>query len=368
VARSNHPSEEDLVILQDTRERQPWEFEKLPVETREATLSTGDYTVPCLTEREDETHHPRFAIERKTGSDFLNALTWERERFEAELSRAREWPEPLVVVVEEPWSTFDLDRGLMDARDVRPAQVEGSISAWLSRYDVAFHFARSRRRAQWYAFCLLSHRVLVRTGRETRAFDSNRQASEKPDVDVYSDLRLLVDALERHDVTALAELETDALVALYTLCSDVQRRADGFRGEVRDELHERLPRDHPVSGAYGSVRRTSRRRRALKDDAVVLSTLEAAGIDRRDVMGVDRTKVDDALAVTELPESDVYEIEPSVYVRKAAVDETRKQERLATLDKRSIGSSVEIANLRRRTLALQERISALTSFRAGGKS
>jgi len=36
-----------------------------------------------------------------------------------------------------------------------------------------------------------------------------------------------------------------------------------------------------------------------------------------------RDKVDDALEVTELSESDVYEIEKSEYVRKAEVDETR---------------------------------------------
>lgn len=38
------------------------------------------------------------------------------------------------------------------------------------------------------------------------------------------------------------------------------------------------------------------------------------------VLGVDRDKVDDALDVTELSESDVYEIKESEYVRKAEVD------------------------------------------------
>jgi hypothetical protein len=37
---------------------------------------------------------------------------------------------------------------------------------------------------------------------------------------VYSDALLLIDALERHDPTDLTELDTDALVNLYTLLSE----------------------------------------------------------------------------------------------------------------------------------------------------
>jgi hypothetical protein len=43
----------------------------------------------------------------------------------------------------------------------------------------------------------------------------------EPDLDVYADALLLIDALERHDVERIEELETEALVNLYTLCSDV---------------------------------------------------------------------------------------------------------------------------------------------------
>ncbi len=48
-------------------------------------------------------------------------------------------------------------------------------------------------------------------------------------LDVYFDALLLIDVLEGHDVTDLSELETDALVNIYTLCSDVQRNANQFR-------------------------------------------------------------------------------------------------------------------------------------------
>lgn len=49
--------------------------------------------------------------------------------------------------------------------------------------------------------------------------------------------------------------------------------------------------------------------------------LEDAGIPRERILAVDREKVDDALDVTDLSESAVYEIEESEYVRKADVDD-----------------------------------------------
>lgn len=139
----------------------------------------------------------------------------------------------------------------------------------------------------------------------------------EPDLDVYTDALLLIDALERHDVTMLEEVETPDLVNLYTLLSDVQRDANEFHQEVSDVLLERLHHNRPVSGQYGSVQRTERRRRELKDDEEVLAALEDAGIDRERVVGIDPEKVDDALEVTELAESHVYDVEQRGYVRKA---------------------------------------------------
>ncbi len=55
--------------------------------------------------------------------------------------------------------------------------------------------------------------------------------------------------------------------------------------------------------------------------------LEDAGIDRDRVLGVDPEKVDDALEVTELAESDVYDVEQREYVRKAEVNEEVKETR-----------------------------------------
>jgi hypothetical protein len=145
---------------------------------------------------------------------------------------------------------------------------------------------------------------------------------------VYSDTLLLIDALGRHDVSDLTELETTVLVNIYTLCSDVQRNANESRKDVADVLLDSLHHDRPVHGQYGSVQRTSRRNRSPKDDEEVLAVLEDAGIDRERVTTIDSGKVDEALEVTELSESDAYEIDESEYVRKAEVDEEVKESHL----------------------------------------
>ena len=196
--------------------------------------------------------------------------------------------------------------------------------------------------------------------------DSDEVTREEPEVPVYADALLLVDALERHDPTALTDMETPELVNLYTLLSDVQRNANDLRKDVSEALLDRLHHDQPAHGQYGSVQRTTRRNRSLKDDDEVLRVLEAAGIDRERVLSVDRSKVDDALDVTDLSESDVYDIEESEYVRKAEVDEEVKETRLQGLkDRLAAAEGEETDDLQREIEELQARIEELTSFRSG---
>lgn len=196
--------------------------------------------------------------------------------------------------------------------------------------------------------------------------DTDDDRTEPDGLDIYSDALLLIDALERHDVTDLPDLETATLVNLYTLLSDVQRDANDFRQEVADVLLSRLHHDRPVAGQYGSVQRTSRRNRSLKDDEEVLSMLEAKGIDRERVMSVDCQKVDEALEVTTLTESDVYKIDESEYVRKAEVDDDVKESRLQGLkDRLAASEETEVEELQQEIEALEDRIDDLTSFRAG---
>jgi hypothetical protein len=200
----------------------------------------------------------------------------------------------------------------------------------------------------------------------TVPIDGEEADREEPDLPIYADALLLIDALERHDPTHLDEMETADLVNLYTLCSDVQRNANDLRKDVRAVLLDRIHHDQPVHGQYGSVQRTTRRNRSLKDDEAVIEALEAAGIDRERVTTVDASKVDDALEVTELSESDVYEIDEREYVRKAEVDEEVKESRLQGLkDRLAAADSEGTDELQREIEELEARIDELTSFSSG---
>ena len=156
-------------VLRDTREQRPWTFEGCGVEARDVTLSTGDDAVPtdCTHDPEVDTYHPRFAVERKSGHDFLIALAWERERFTSELRRAAEWSRPLAVVVEMSWQTLLRNRGCMRRREIHPNQVVGTLSAWTRHYNVAFRFVESRRRAEPCAFLLLVRHNLLQRREQT---------------------------------------------------------------------------------------------------------------------------------------------------------------------------------------------------------
>ncbi len=153
-----------MTMLRDTREKQPWTFESCPVETRDVTLSTGDYALAghCRRDPALDTYSPQFAVERKSGPDFLSSLTWDRDRFERELRRAANWPQPLAVVVETSWSTLLGNRGCMARREVHPNQIAGTVRSWADQYNVAFHFTDTRQQAERCALLVLARYRLVR--------------------------------------------------------------------------------------------------------------------------------------------------------------------------------------------------------------
>lgn len=200
----------------------------------------------------------------------------------------------------------------------------------------------------------------------TTTSDDEETERAEPDVSVYSDMLLLVDALEREDLTAFDGLDTPVLVNLYTLLSDVQRNANDLRKEIADVLLERVGHDRPVHGQYGSIQRTTRQNRSLKDDETVLDAFEETGIAREQLLGVDREKVDEALDVVSLPESAVYDVSESEYVRKAEVDEERKETRLQGLkDRLAVSDDPEAEVLRQEVDRLEAEIDDLTEFSPG---
>jgi len=70
--------------------------------------------------------------------------------------------------------------------------------------------------------------------------------------------------------------------------------------------------------------------------------------------------------VTDVAESDVYETEETEYVRKAEVDEDRKETRLQGLkDQLAESDADDAAQLRDEVEELESRIEELTEFKSG---
>lgn len=98
------------------------------------------------------------------------------------------------------------------------------------------------------------------------------------------------------------------------------------------------------------------------------TTLSDAGIDREQVLGVDREKVDEALDVVSLPESAVYDVDESAYMCKDEVDSERKETRLQGLKDRldqAASDDPEADVLRQEIDRLEARIEDLTEFSPG---
>lgn len=137
-------------ILVDSREQKPYEFADYPVETREETLRTADYTLPrfCEYDAENDTYVPWLGVERKSGPDLLQSITHGRDRFKNEIKRADGWPDNLRVMIETDRLIFENNEDFMQYRDVQPNQVLGTLDAWDRYYDVEFIFAGSRQMAE----------------------------------------------------------------------------------------------------------------------------------------------------------------------------------------------------------------------------
>ncbi len=188
-------------------------------------------------------------------------------------------------------------------------------------------------------------------------FVRSRWDVRRPPEQVHDDALLVADALERHDASALDDLSPDALVDLYVLLSDVQWGADDLRRAVGDELLDHVGPKGRLHGQYGTVSRTRRERRSLKDEDVVLDRLDEAGVPREWVLGVDEDKLDVVLATTEVEEADVYDVHEQYYVQKTGVESDAKRSHLQGLkDRLAAAEGGAAAELHEEIDALEDRI------------
>ena len=135
----------ELVLVADTREQAPYQFEKYRCELGCASLPTGDYSIAGLEDRA--------AIERKTLDDLISCLMGDnRERFQRELARLRGYDVAAVVI----------EASMEDAREHRyrskmePHAVLQSILAFQVRYGVSFIWAGSREGGEYVTYWMLS--------------------------------------------------------------------------------------------------------------------------------------------------------------------------------------------------------------------
>jgi len=203
---------------------------------------------------------------------------------------------------------------------------------------------------------------------EVSARHTELEDRNTPDIELYSDTLLLIDALELYDIENVENMETTELVNFYTLLSDVQRKANDLRKAASNELLQRVEDNSEVHGQFGSVQKTTRKLRELRNEDEVVETLENVGVSEDRVTGVVEDKVKQALEVADVPEDEVYDIEKREYVRKAEVNEDVKQSRLQGLkDQLSAFESNEAEELRDEVEELEKRIEELTSFQTGSE-
>lgn len=132
-----------LAVLVDSREQTPLSFPPDAAETRPATLTAGDYSMPGLTEF--------CGIERKSLPDLLACIGPERDRFKRELLRLRSFRCKAVVIEA---SFADILAGEYRSA-IAPAAVIGSIASWQTRYGVPFVFAGDHASAAVMVLALL---------------------------------------------------------------------------------------------------------------------------------------------------------------------------------------------------------------------
>jgi len=134
-----------MIIIADSREQQPYLFERWPVEIQEAGLKTGDYSILGFEDK--------IAVERKTLDDLIGCLMGKnRERFQKELSRSRSY-ELFCVVVESDLS--DVAKGLYESK-MKPHAAIQTLTAFHVRYGIPFLFCGNRAGAEYVTYSLLS--------------------------------------------------------------------------------------------------------------------------------------------------------------------------------------------------------------------
>lgn len=142
---------ETLRIQVDTREQRPWQFASMgaAVETVPATLGYGDYSLDGL----------GYAIERKSGQDFVASISNGRRRLENELVKMQAGGGGAIVVEADLQTvlTGPPNRRPSGSQRVSESSILGSVASFLHKFGVPTFFPGSRELAERLAYKLLLH-------------------------------------------------------------------------------------------------------------------------------------------------------------------------------------------------------------------
>lgn len=145
-----------FTIYVDSREQKPYSFQNYPVQTESVTLKTGDY---CVAEdgnaMGDNGFEPNYAVERKNPDDFLQSITWERDRFEDELARADRFAHRMPVIVERGYEYFKEEQYY---RDVGVNSITATVDTHPQMFNVDYYFENGRTQAEKLCFEFLNWR------------------------------------------------------------------------------------------------------------------------------------------------------------------------------------------------------------------
>lgn len=206
-----------LTIIVDRREQRPlWDglpedkADETPLwigdrfEARWGTLGEGDYAL--------EGYEAFARIERKSGQDLLQTITWEHDRFDLELARLLAY-QRAVVVVDDCTGYASLEVDYRASPETR-ATAEKICRSLERKARLPIVFCRCREKAAWYV-----EKFFAEVADD---FDPRRLARAK-DIALVDVTRRL--ALDLPPFASEAARFADALAALAGLCKVCGRRA-----------------------------------------------------------------------------------------------------------------------------------------------
>lgn len=162
------PTQSDFVLVVDTSEKQQhnseYTFDDLGITSVRASLDTGDYSILG--------YEKRFFVERKQIDDLFKTIVSERERFEAEMQRAKSFDYGAILIeatLEEvltyryPKKALEnmLKRRTQAQINADPRRVVNSLFSWSMRCGVVPLFVSKDRDLCRVVVASLAERFLL---------------------------------------------------------------------------------------------------------------------------------------------------------------------------------------------------------------